>query len=854
MATYEELMQSAEQIRTNELPESNTHELVGQHLKNQVEHFNKEGNGIKSLIEANKKEVDGKLTELGEKIPNTNFITCSTVNSVANKTVNILDFKLSNRVRLLIKMTNANTADNANLSISSPQLDTKPLYYNGERASSKNSWEAGAVLDVYYDGTNFQATDFDATKGISELKNKASSVGYVTCDTVAAASDKTLVVEGITALTTGIRLLIKMTNHNTSGNATLNINSLGAKPLFYNGVRVNSDNAWKDGEVIDVYYDGTNFQATDFQGGAGSEEIERLEQKVEEVGVKNEDYVEGDFGISDESGNVILELRNGHIHTKNFNSEDVGKSIEHPVETQDTEFQDTDFEVSDEGGNIIMAISNGHIKTKSFDSSDFGLKNSTKVVFERGGLGVDGRFDKSNTHIFNGLFRTGKYLEARNCIQIKSEQSCLIFEYDADFNLVATVSVEPQSDFFTLNLSPLAKYIKIKVESESYPNIYLKDVGDYVYNEKGNNGCKTALFEVQESVTGNITSGDSDDELISSNTYYGGCIYSLPYNYDPKGESCRLIIFCHETPDRVWGMQNYNNPATTTYKGQVYDLQEYTYDAIVDWLNKEGFAVFDVYGSSSKYNFDRGSLANADNVNCMVSGYNWLIKNYNISKDGVCVTGKSIGGLMAMRITMGVGIPVICSGLMVPSLCAVKRLFSYEDSTVEYYCNDMNFEDIEGNTWRILKNGTTEQKKSYLIGNFDKWCLYDPWTCCINRQDKESIVNSVVDANQTPSKWEDSVFMVRNVTVPVKIWSAIDDETQVSHYEHTSMINSIRNAGGYAELRTMPTDTGGHYSTDRSPLSIKKNIVTKLGYTCNNIPLAWIEMVNFFRSFIGINI
>ena len=160
MATYEELMQSAEQIRTNELPESNTHELVGQHLKNQVEHFNKEGNGIKSLIEANKKEVDGKLSELGEKIPNTNFITCSTVNSVANKTVNILDFKLSNRVRLLIKMTNANTADNAYLSISSPQLDTKPLYYNGERASSTNSWEAGAVLDVYYDGTNFQATDF----------------------------------------------------------------------------------------------------------------------------------------------------------------------------------------------------------------------------------------------------------------------------------------------------------------------------------------------------------------------------------------------------------------------------------------------------------------------------------------------------------------------------------------------------------------------------------------------------------------------------------------------------------------------------------------------------------------------
>lgn len=211
------------------------------------------------------KGVKDQLTELEEKIPNTNFITCSTLNSVANKTVNILDFKLSNRVRLLIKMTNANTADNAYLSISSPQLDTKPLYYNGERASSTNSWEAGAVLDVYYDGTNFQATDF--------------------------------------------------------------------------------------------------------QGGDGREEIERLEQKVEEVGVKNEDYVEGDFGISDEFGNVILELCNGHVYTKNFNSEDVGKSIEHPVETQDTETQDVDFELADDNGYVLAQISNGHIRTKNFDSS-----------------------------------------------------------------------------------------------------------------------------------------------------------------------------------------------------------------------------------------------------------------------------------------------------------------------------------------------------------------------------------------------------------------------------------------------------------------------------------------------------
>lgn len=205
---------------------------------------------------------------------------------------------------------------------------------------------------------------------LTELGNKASSVGYVTCDTVAAASDKTLVVEGITALTTGIRLLIKMTNHNTAGNATLNINSLGAKPLFYNGVRVNSDNAWKDGDIIDVYYDGTNFQATDFQGGAGREEIERLEQKVEEVGVRNEDYEEGDFGVSDESGNLILELKDGHIRTRNFDSRNAGS-----IGSEDTE-RKSDLEIVDENNNVLVQFFNGHIRTKNFDSSNISVSDN----------------------------------------------------------------------------------------------------------------------------------------------------------------------------------------------------------------------------------------------------------------------------------------------------------------------------------------------------------------------------------------------------------------------------------------------------------------------------------------------
>lgn len=165
MATYEELMQSAEQIRTNELPESNTHQLVGQHLKNQVEYSKNENNGLKTLIDNNKKEVDGKLTELG----NSEYVVCETSGNIQQKAVRISGFNLNNKARFLVKMNDLNIATDAILRVDSDATSyAKPLFYNGKRARADNSWVSGAVLDVYYDGENFQTTDFQGGSANSD--------------------------------------------------------------------------------------------------------------------------------------------------------------------------------------------------------------------------------------------------------------------------------------------------------------------------------------------------------------------------------------------------------------------------------------------------------------------------------------------------------------------------------------------------------------------------------------------------------------------------------------------------------------------------------------------------------------
>ena len=92
---------------------------------------------------------------------------------------------------------------------------------------------------------------------INELKTK---LGYYECTTVAGTAAKTVAATGY-KLTDGGCIRIKMTNANTADNVTLNIDGTGAEALFYNGEQASSTNTWKAGDVLEVYYDGTQYQS-----------------------------------------------------------------------------------------------------------------------------------------------------------------------------------------------------------------------------------------------------------------------------------------------------------------------------------------------------------------------------------------------------------------------------------------------------------------------------------------------------------------------------------------------------------------------------------------------------------------
>ena len=101
------------------------------------------------------------------------------------------------------------------------------------------------------------------------IDNTAVNIGYFVCDTAAGTAAKTLTAAGY-AFFAGGSMKVKFANKNTANNVTLNINSQGAKALYYQGERASATNSWDVEEVVEIYYDGTSYYANNVIGGSGS--------------------------------------------------------------------------------------------------------------------------------------------------------------------------------------------------------------------------------------------------------------------------------------------------------------------------------------------------------------------------------------------------------------------------------------------------------------------------------------------------------------------------------------------------------------------------------------------------------
>lgn len=109
-------------------------------------------------------------------------------------------------------------------------------------------------------GTADKATTLVTARSIDgvSFNGSANIIHYGTCSTAAATVEKAVSLASFT-LVTGARVIVKFTVNNTASNPTLNVNSTGAKAIYYRGSAISAGQLGAN-RLYEFVYDGTNYE------------------------------------------------------------------------------------------------------------------------------------------------------------------------------------------------------------------------------------------------------------------------------------------------------------------------------------------------------------------------------------------------------------------------------------------------------------------------------------------------------------------------------------------------------------------------------------------------------------------
>ena len=195
------------------------------------------------------------------KLDNTNdaYGTCTTDAATAAKVVTVADnnkWVLKSGSRVIVKFSATNTAQNPTLNVNN--TGAKSIVYNTAVITTSNLGYAGTAnryVEYVYDGTNYVflawSIDNNTTYSPQSLGN-----GYGTCDTAAATTAKVVTLSNYNLTTNGF-VAVKFT-YDVPANATMNINSKGAKSIYYKGAAITA-NVIKAGDLATFVYNGSQY-------------------------------------------------------------------------------------------------------------------------------------------------------------------------------------------------------------------------------------------------------------------------------------------------------------------------------------------------------------------------------------------------------------------------------------------------------------------------------------------------------------------------------------------------------------------------------------------------------------------
>ena len=189
--------------------------------------------------------------------------TCTTAAGEQHKIATVDDdFSLKKGVRVAIKFTNTNTFSSQTstpITLNVNSTGDKNIYYGTNSGATGNTGtatyiygEAGRYHYYIYDGTNW-VFDGRSQDNNTTYSPQSLGFGYGTCTTDAATTAKVATLSSYNLVTNGY-VSIKFT-YDVPASATLNINSRGAKNIYYRGAAI-AANIIRAGDIATFIYSG----------------------------------------------------------------------------------------------------------------------------------------------------------------------------------------------------------------------------------------------------------------------------------------------------------------------------------------------------------------------------------------------------------------------------------------------------------------------------------------------------------------------------------------------------------------------------------------------------------------------
>lgn len=193
-----------------------------------------------------------------------NFGNSTTAAATADKVVSGTTFEAVKGSTLHVKFTTANTAASPTISIG--DLSKIPIYVGGVQANGTTNtlrWSANTIISLVYIesgfdtiGERFEYLGSEAARSIVTPEGAGS--WYGTSSTGASTAAKTATIANF-SLIPGSIVSILFTSSNSANAPTLNINSTGAKAIWFKNAVTSATNKliWAAGSVITFMFDGS---------------------------------------------------------------------------------------------------------------------------------------------------------------------------------------------------------------------------------------------------------------------------------------------------------------------------------------------------------------------------------------------------------------------------------------------------------------------------------------------------------------------------------------------------------------------------------------------------------------------